>query len=182
METRSVGIIGLGRMGSTLAAGFSRAVEPDCLFASGRSEAGMARVHEAVPSITIVPLAELPTRARLIVLCVRNADLPMVLGDIRPQLTDQHVLVTINNGLPLLELATQLPPDLAEQLVTQSVNAASRLLTQGACLDEIIDRVAVPGGNTAAAVAVSRDDLTAAWRAAFQAAADNERRKPLPAL
>lgn len=268
MQTRSVGVIGLGRMGLTLATGFSRAVEPDCLFASGRSPGSIARVHEAVPSLTIVPLAELPTRTTLLVLCVRNADLPVVLDGIRPRLTDQHVLVTINNGLPLqiladtvpgpvaklipsvgneigvgatlltpgpglgghaveqlvtllgrfsrpfvitedqgraatdlascgpallaaaarsmisaqLERATRLPPDLAEQLVTQSMNAASQLLMQGTPLDQIIDRVAVPGGNTAAAVEASRDELTAAWRAAFQAAADNERHKPLPAL
>ncbi|AXB45252.1 hypothetical protein A4R43_24395 [Amycolatopsis albispora] len=255
-------------MGSTLAVGFSRAVEPDCLFAAGRSAASVARVTETVPSITIVPLAELADRATLIVLCVRNADLPVVLGDIRPGLTDQHVLITINNGLPLralaatvpgpvaklipsvgneigvgatlltpgpglgeravdelvtllrrfsrpflitegqgraatdlascgpallasaarsmvraqLERGTQLPPDLAEQLVTQSLIAASQLLAEGACLDEIIDRVAVPGGNTAAAVEASRDDLTAAWRAAFQATASNEGGKPLPSL
>ncbi|MFI7003609.1 pyrroline-5-carboxylate reductase family protein [Nocardia sp. NPDC050175] len=268
MTTRSVGIVGLGRMGLTLATGFARALEPDCLFAAGRSEASIARVHEAVPSITVVPLAELPNRTALIVLCVRNTHLPAVLDDIRPRLTDQHVLVTINNGLPLqaladsvpgpvaklipsvgneigtgatlftpgpglgeqavdemitllrrfsrpflitedqgraatdlascgpallantarsmvcaqLERTTQLSPDLAEQLIAQSINTVSQLLALGVHLDEIIDRVAVPGGNTAAAVEASHDDLTAAWRAAFQATTDNERAKTLPSL
>ncbi|MFD6156527.1 pyrroline-5-carboxylate reductase dimerization domain-containing protein [Nocardia sp. NPDC060256] len=75
-----------------------------------------------------------------------------------------------------------LSPDLAEQLVTQSINAASQPLAQGARLDKIIDRVAVPGGNTAAAIEAGSHDLTTAWRTDFGATADNERGKPLPAL
>lgn len=266
--TRAVGIAGLGRMGSTLAAGFGRSVGPGRLFASGRSAASVERLRAAVPAVTVVPLAELPDRVGLVVLCVRNADLPAVLDELRPRLTAEHIVVTINNGLPLRDVAdavpgpvaklipsvgneigagatllvpgprlseravedllallrgfsdpyvieerqgraatdlascgpallaevarsmieaqrdrgAPLPPELAERLVARSLGAVSRLLERGTSLAEIVDRVAVPGGNTAAALDAARDHLSTAWRAAFQATADNEGTKPIPRL
>ncbi len=265
---QAVGVVGLGRMGLTLAAGFDMAVGPGRLFAAGRSPASVARLREAVPGAAVLPPAELPLRAGLIVLCVRNADLPAVLDELRPRLTDRHVLITVNNGLPLRALAeavpgpvaklipsvgndigagatllvpgprltaqdtedllvllrsfstpfvieegqgraatdlascgpalvagavramvdaqqergAPLPRELAEQLVAQSLHALSRLIGRGARLDDIVDRVAVPGGNTAAALDAAENDLAAAWRAAFRATADNERSKPAPQL
>jgi competence protein ComER len=80
------------------------------------------------------------------------------------------------------ERGAVLPLELAEQLVMQSVHAVSRLLEHGASLAEIVDRVAVPGGNTAAAVEASRNDLSAAWRAAFRATAENEGSKRVPPI
>ncbi|MFI7048772.1 pyrroline-5-carboxylate reductase family protein [Streptosporangium sandarakinum] len=268
VTARTVGIMGLGRMGLTLAAGFSRAVEPARLFVAGRSVSSIERVRAAVPTATVLPPADLADRATLVVLCVRNVDLPDVLAVVRPRLSAEHIVVTINNALPLSRLADSvpcpvaklipsvgneigagatllmpgpglsedavaeltellqgfsrpfviderqgraatdlascgpallasvaqsmiaaqiergapLPPGLAEQLLAQSIDAVSRLLDHGTPLAEIVDRVAVPGGNTAAAVEASRDGLAAAWRAAFWATADNERSKPLPAL
>ncbi|MFF5713445.1 pyrroline-5-carboxylate reductase family protein [Streptomyces sp. NPDC012756] len=265
---RTVGVVGLGRMGLTLAAGFGAAVGPGRLFAAGRSPASVARLREAVPGAVVLPLAELPRQVGLIVLCVRNADLPAVLDELRPRLTVRHTVVTVNNGLPLRTLAeavpgpvaklipsvgndigagatllvpgprlteqdtedllallrsfsapfvieegqgraatdlascgpalvagavramvdaqqergAPLPRELAEQLVAQSLHALSRLVGQGARLDDIVNRVAVPGGNTAAALDAAEDDLAAAWRAAFQATTDNERSKPAPRL
>ncbi|MGP3916287.1 pyrroline-5-carboxylate reductase family protein [Nonomuraea sp. 10N515B] len=268
MASRGVGIVGLGRMGLTLAAGFCRSVGSGRLFAAGRSERSIARLRDTVPDATLVPLTELPNRADVIVLCVRNADLAAVLDELRPQLAGHHIVLTLNNGLPLhllseavpgqvaklipsvgneigagatllmpgprlTEHATEhllemlrgfshpflireqqgraatdlascgaallasvaqsmiaaqsergatLPIELAEQLVVQSVHAVSQLLEHGSSLDEIVARVAVPGGNTAAAIQASRHDLSAAWRAAFQATADNEASKPIPPI
>ncbi|MFF0429303.1 hypothetical protein ACFYUJ_33620 [Streptomyces sp. NPDC004520] len=65
-------------------------------------------------------------------------------------------MITINNGLPLRTLAEAVPGPVAK--LVPSV------------------------GNTAAALAAAGDDLTEAWRAAFQATADNERSKPAPQL
>ncbi|MFH8843049.1 hypothetical protein [Streptomyces sp. NPDC017868] len=64
-------------------------------------------------------------------------------------------MITINNGLPPRTLAEAVPGPVAK--LVPSV------------------------GNTAAALAAG-DDLTEAWRAAFQATADNERSKPAPQL
>ncbi|MFD7183876.1 pyrroline-5-carboxylate reductase family protein [Streptomyces sp. NPDC059904] len=263
-----MGVVGLGRMGQTLAAGFNTAIGGARLFAAGRSPSSVARFREAMPNATILPLSELPDHADLIILCVRNRDLPTVLDEMRPGLTPQHVVITINNGLSLEKLAaavegpvaklipsvgnelgagaTLLVPgprlttqatedllallrafstpfvieenqgraatdlascgpallagaaeamidaqqvrgaplsrELAEQLVTQSLHVLSRLLDQGSRLDDIVNRVAVPGGNTAAALDAGRDGLTAAWHVAFQATADNERSKAAPPL
>lgn len=255
-------------MGLTLAAGLSRALEAGQVFAAGRSPSSLSSLREAVPTATVLPLHELPGRTDVILLCVRNGDLPAVLAELRPGLTDRHVVVTVNNGLPLEKLAeavdgpvaklipsvgneagvgaTLLTPgprmtaaatekllgllsgfstpfvleegqgraatdlascgpallagaaramvraqrerkapladDMAERLVAESLRALSRLLDQGARLDDVIDRVAVPGGNTAAGLDASRDGLVSAWRSAFAATADNESGKAIPDL
>ncbi|MCX5397523.1 pyrroline-5-carboxylate reductase [Streptomyces sp. NBC_00102] len=267
-EYRAVGVVGLGRMGLTLAAGFRKAVAPGLLFASGRSRAGVARLQEAVPAATVLPLTELARHVEVLVLCVRNADLPEVLDALRPRLTERHLVITLNNGLPLDALAdavpgpvaklipsvgnekgagatllvpgprltagstddlltllrafstpfvieegqgraatdlascgpallagavramvdaqeergAPLPRELAEALAAQSLHALSRLLGDGATLDEVVDRVAVPGGNTAAGLEAARDGLAGAWGAAFEATAENELLKPVPEL
>ena len=264
----AVGIVGLGRMGQTLAAGFNRAVPSGRLFAVGRSRTSVVQLRSEVPGAGIVSLPELPDRADLLVLCVRNADLPAVLTDLRPRLTADHVVIVLNNGISLTSLAEAVPgpvaklipsvgneigvgatllvpgpgfteeneasvlsllrsfsvpfvieehqgraatdlascgpallarmaaemadaqikrnaplsADLAESLVATSLNALSRLLDNGASAAEIVDRVAVPGGNTAAAIEAAEHHLAAAWHAAFQTTADNERSKPPPQL
>ncbi|MGW1463567.1 pyrroline-5-carboxylate reductase family protein [Streptomyces sp. NPDC002308] len=267
-EYRAVGVVGLGRMGLTLASGFRRAVAPGLLFAAGRSASSVARLQETVPAATVLALRRLPHHTDVIVLCVRNADLPDVLNELRPGLTARHLVITVNNGLPLHTLAeavpgpvaklipsvgnekgagatllvpgprlsaeatedllallrafstpfvieesqgraatdlascgpallagaaramvdaqevrgAPLPRELAEALVTQSLHALSRLLGEGASLDEVVDRVAVPGGNTAAGLEAARDGLAGAWEAAFRATEGNERSKFAPEL
>ncbi|MFD6530330.1 pyrroline-5-carboxylate reductase family protein [Streptomyces sp. NPDC060184] len=267
-EYRAVGVVGLGRMGLTLAAGFRRAVAPGLLFAAGRSASSVARLREAVPTATVLPLPELARHVDVIVLCVRNADLPEVLDGLRPALTARHLVVTVTNGLPLRTLAdavpgpvaklipsvgneqgagatllvpgpglsagatedllalirafstpfvieesqgraatdlascgpallagavramvdaqeergAPLPRELAEALAVQSLHALSRLLGEGASLDGVVDRVAVPGGNTAAGLEAARDGLAGAWEAAFRATEENERAKSAPEL
>ncbi|MFJ9773162.1 pyrroline-5-carboxylate reductase family protein [Kitasatospora sp. NPDC101157] len=260
-ELRTVGIVGLGRMGQTLAAAFSRAVGPDRVHAVGRSASSIARFEQAVPGVRIAPAPELPGCAALIVLCTPQAALPAVLDELRPGLTPDHLVVTISNRQLLSDLAeavpgpvaklipsagneigvgatlvvpgpgmtepavedllallrtfstpfvvsedqgraatdlascgpallaaaaaamaqaqcgrnAPLPRALAEQLVSCSLEAAGLLVGGGASLSEVIDRVAVPGGNTAAAIDAARDGLVTAWRTAFQATRDNER-------
>ncbi|SEO72217.1 competence protein ComER [Actinacidiphila rubida] len=267
-EFRSAGVVGLGRMGLALATGFGQALPPGRVVGAGRSADSVARFREAVPGAAVAPLAELPGRTNLIVLCTRNVDLPGVLGELGPGLTDRHVVVTIDNGLLLRALAEAVPGPvaklipsagnqvgagatllvpgprltagatadlldllrsfsnpfvideeqgraatdlascgpallagaaramldaqqeraaplaraLAEQLVAQSLHAVSRLMGDGADLDEIVRRVAVPGGNTAAGLQAAQGDLVAAWRAAFAATAENERSRPVPRL
>jgi competence protein ComER len=260
-ELRTVGLVGLGRMGLTLAAAFARAVGPGRLHATGRSAASVAQVERLVPGVRVTPLRELPGAARLIVLCTPQAALPAVLDALRPGLTADHLVVTISNRQPLAGLAgavpgpvaklipsagneigagatllvpgpgmseaategllallrafstpfvitedqgraatdlascgpallaaaaaamaqaqarrqTALPPELAERLATCSLAAAGQLVGGGAALAEVIERVAVPGGNTAAGIAAARDGLLAAWDTAFVATRANER-------
>lgn len=260
-ELRTVGIVGLGRMGQTLAAAFSRAVGPGCLHAVGRSASSIERLGQVAPGAQIASLQTLPDSAQLIILCTPQAALPAVLDELRPRLTADHIVVTISNRQPLPALAeavpgpvaklipsvgneigagatlltpgpgmtgpvienllallrtfstpfvvtedqgraatdlascgpallaaaaaamveaqcrrdAPLPREVAEQLATRSLEAAGLLVAGGASLSDVIDRVAVPGGNTAAGISAARDGLVAAWRAAFQATQDNER-------
>lgn len=82
----------------------------------------------------------------------------------------------------LRERCAPVPPELAERLVVQSLHAVDQLVERGSTLAEIVDRVAVPGGNTAAAIDAAEGSLGAAWRAAFEATAHNELSKPIPQL
>ncbi|NYV75947.1 NAD(P)-binding domain-containing protein, partial [Streptomyces sp. UH6] len=132
-EYRTVGVVGLGRMGLTLASGFGRAVGPARVYAAVRSPAGADRLRETVPGATVVPLPELAGHARLLVLCVRNADLPEVLDTLRPRLTERHLVITVNNGLPLRTLAEAVPGPVAKLVpsVGNEIGAGATLLVPG---------------------------------------------------
>jgi competence protein ComER len=71
----------------------------------------------------------------------------------------------------------ELPDGLAEMIVRETVVGTARLLGEaGMSADEITRRVAVPGGNTAAALAVLGQSLPPAWEQAFRATHQNEAR------
>jgi competence protein ComER len=62
-------------------------------------------------------------------------------------------------------------------IVAEMVAATARLLGgAGMTPEQVIGRVAVPGGNTAAALVVLRRCLPAAWEEAFRATLRNEAR------
>jgi competence protein ComER len=70
-----------------------------------------------------------------------------------------------------------LPEGLAEMIVGETVAATVRLLAEGGMSPEqVVGRVAVPGGNTAAALAVLEHAVPAAWEEAFRATLRNEAR------
>lgn len=132
-ELRTVGIVGLGRMGRTLAAAFSRAVGPGCLSASGRSASSIERLEQVAPGAQIASVRALPDSAQLIVLCTPQAALPAVLADLRPRLTADHVVVTIGNRQPLAALAEAVPGPVAKLIPSagNEIGAGATLLTPG---------------------------------------------------
>lgn len=75
---RTVGLVGLGRMGQTLARGFARAVGPGHVFVCGRSPASITRLRQALPEAAIVSMSELPEQTNLVVLCVLSKPIPQL--------------------------------------------------------------------------------------------------------
>jgi len=71
----------------------------------------------------------------------------------------------------------ELSPELARQLVQETVNATIRLTGEGnMAYEEIIRRVAVPGGMTALAIDILSRYVPQAWRSVFQETAERERK------
>jgi competence protein ComER len=70
-----------------------------------------------------------------------------------------------------------LPYGLADRIVGETAAATVRLLAEGGLTPEqVVARVAVPGGNTAAALEVLQRSFPAAWVEAFRATLQNEAR------
>jgi len=69
----------------------------------------------------------------------------------------------------------QLSPELARQLVEETATATMRLLREGnMTTQEIVRRVAVPGGMTAHATQILSQHVPQAWQAIFRETADRE--------
>jgi competence protein ComER len=70
-----------------------------------------------------------------------------------------------------------LPPDLALNLVQETANATLRLMTEGNMNpEEVIRRVALPGGMTAIGIEALSRHVPQAWQAVFRESAEREKR------
>ena len=116
-----------------MAAGFSRAVPSGQLFAVGRSSASVDRMRSELPEVGLVSLPDLLDHADLVVLCVRNVDLPAVLVELRLRLTADHVVLVLENGLCPTSLAEAVPGPVAKLIpsVGNEIGAGATLLVPG---------------------------------------------------
>jgi len=70
-----------------------------------------------------------------------------------------------------------LSPELARTLVLETAGATWKLATEGSMpLEEIIRRVALPGGMTALAIEILSQDVPQAWQRIFQETAEREKK------
>ncbi|MBI5083999.1 MAG: NAD(P)-binding domain-containing protein [Acidobacteria bacterium] len=107
----AIGFIGTGRMGAMLVRallGADRPVDED-VWASNRSPdklSELATIHHRLHPGSNEDLAR---RCRLLFLCVRPHDTALLLAQLAPLLTPDHLLVTISNVVELDQLATAVP-------------------------------------------------------------------------
>lgn len=101
-----VGFLGAGKMATALAKGFVRAalVQPGEVIASDVSEAARAHFALETGGATTAANPEVVRAARTLVLAVKPGQVADVLADIRPHLTDGHLVISIAAGLPLARL------------------------------------------------------------------------------
>lgn len=108
----TVGFLGAGKMATALARGFLRAglVATENLRASDVSAAARAAFTEQTGGRAVADNAALSAQARVLVVAVKPAQVPAVLAQIAPQLTPEHLVVSIAAGVTLARLEAALPP------------------------------------------------------------------------
>ncbi len=101
-----IGFLGAGKMATALAKGFIRAamVESGNVLASDPSEPACRAFAEATGAKTVGSNTEVAGFAKVLVLAVKPDQVSAVLADVRPQLTKEHLLISIAAGVPLARL------------------------------------------------------------------------------
>jgi pyrroline-5-carboxylate reductase len=110
--TLSIGFLGAGKMASALAKGFIRAglVTADRLIASDPIGAARESFAKETNAKTTSANEEVAKFANVLVLAVKPDQTNGVLGEIREQFTNQHLLISIAAGVPLAKLEAALKP------------------------------------------------------------------------
>jgi pyrroline-5-carboxylate reductase len=101
MEHPSVAILGAGAMGEVLAGGLLRAGwEPDDLILVARREERRHEVEESTGVTTVLDPAEAVAGRSVLVVAVKPADVPRLIGQIREAVTPGQVLISMAAGVP----------------------------------------------------------------------------------
>src|SRR6185436_786708 len=100
-----IGFLGAGKMASALAKGFIQAglVQPNALLASDPVESSRTAFKE-IGAHTTAFNPDVANFARVLVLAVKPDQVTDVLREIGPSFTDDHLLISIAAGVPLVKL------------------------------------------------------------------------------
>ena len=106
-----IGFLGAGKMATALARGFVRAglVSAQNIIASDPIAPALARFGEEVGARTTGFNPDVLKFADILILSVKPDQILALLGEIRPGLTDKHLLISIAAGVPLARLEANLP-------------------------------------------------------------------------
>lgn len=96
----TIGIIGLGTIGTAIADGLHQAFPQMQILGTRRRPEGMPSYVEPCEGNR-----ELVRRAHLVLICVKPQQLPAIADEIRPELTADHLLVSTSAGVSLSNLA-----------------------------------------------------------------------------
>ncbi|HWH71449.1 MAG TPA: NAD(P)-binding domain-containing protein, partial [Candidatus Sulfotelmatobacter sp.] len=102
----TIGFLGAGKMATALARGFIQAglVTAEQVVASDLSEAAREHFTKEVGAKTTASNLEVVRFARVVILAVKPDHVAEVLAEIRADVTEQHLLVSIAAGVPLAKL------------------------------------------------------------------------------
>jgi len=157
-DQRTIAIIGIGRMGTALARGLISAGAPS---ASIRTfDADAARLRAAASEMGVVACESAATAigdAQVIIVAVKPADVPSVLGEIGPALTARQTVLSIAAGLKTKTLRACLPPDCPAGVVRAMPNTPC-------VVGEGMSVVAADSPASADGIAAANEVLAAAGR------------------
>ncbi|TKJ29608.1 pyrroline-5-carboxylate reductase [Blastococcus sp. CCUG 61487] len=111
-QRRGLAVIGGGRMGEALLAGFVRRSGPGDVVVCERSAeraAELAGRH----GVEVVDLAVAAARARVLLLAIKPQDVDAVLADLAPYVDDGHLVVSVAAGVPTARIEAALPAGVA---------------------------------------------------------------------
>jgi pyrroline-5-carboxylate reductase len=102
----SIGFLGAGKMATALAQGFIRAglVAAKQVLASDVSDGARAAFAKSTGAKTTASNREVAQSSNVLILAVKPDQTGGVLGDIRPDFTPKHLLLSIAAGVPLAKL------------------------------------------------------------------------------
>ncbi|WP_238933715.1 late competence protein ComER [Brevibacillus choshinensis] len=121
-----IGFIGTGSMGSILIEALlsAKALSPGQIIMRNRTPAKAEQLAARHPGLVIAPSnAELAMQARVLLLCVKPLEYKVMLEQILPELTPEHLLITITSPIKLAQLEEIVPCAVA-RVVPSITNAA----------------------------------------------------------
>ncbi|TKI56282.1 late competence protein ComER [Brevibacillus antibioticus] len=136
-----IGFIGTGSMGSILIESLlsAKALTPGHVIISNRTPAKAQQLAKKHPGLIVAHSnAELVKEAATIVLCVKPLEYSVMLEQIAPALTPDHLLITITSPIKLADLESQVPCAVARVVpsITNAVMSGVSLCEFGSRIHE----------------------------------------------
>lgn len=141
MEMDRIGFIGTGSMGTILIEALlsSKALSPGQIMIGNRTPAKAERLAELYPGLVVAPSnAELAEAAKVLLLCVKPLEYKVLLEQITPVLTPEHLLITITSPIKLSLLEERVPCAVARVVpsITNAAQSGISLCEFGSRIDE----------------------------------------------
>ncbi|MDR7318539.1 late competence protein ComER [Brevibacillus nitrificans] len=136
-----IGFIGTGSMGTILIEALlsSKALSPGQIIVGNRTPAKAERLAELYPGLVVAGSnAELAEAAKVLLLCVKPLEYKVLLEQITPVLTGEHLLITITSPIKLSLLEERVPCAVARVVpsITNAARSGISLCEFGSRLDE----------------------------------------------
>ncbi|WP_411504050.1 late competence protein ComER [Brevibacillus centrosporus] len=136
-----IGFIGTGSMGTILIEALlsSKALSPGQIMIGNRTPAKAERLAELYPGLVVAPSnAELAEAAKVLLLCVKPLEYKVLLEQITPVLTPEHLLITITSPIKLSLLEERVPCAVARVVpsITNAARSGISLCEFGSRIDE----------------------------------------------
>ncbi|CAM3446630.1 late competence protein ComER [Brevibacillus invocatus] len=126
MDLNRIGVIGTGSMGSILLEAWltAKALSPTQLIVHNRTPAKAVRLAEKYPGLSVAQSnTEVAQTSSILLLCVKPSEYNVLLEQLAPALTTNHLMITITSPIKLKQLETQVPCPVA-RVVPSITNAA----------------------------------------------------------
>lgn len=131
MDMDRIGFIGTGSMGSILIEALlsANALSPGQMIIGNRTPAKAELLAERHPGLVVAKSnAEVAREAQLLLLCVKPMEYSLMLEQLTPALTPEHLLITITSPIKLEQLEALVPCAVA-RVVPSITNAAKSGVT-----------------------------------------------------